>query len=112
MSSFRKSIIVTRTTGSYVDGVWTANDPTTLTIKASVQPLRLDEMQAMPEGRRSSHVVKIYSDTELYPAIQGTGQNADQFTWQSKTWEVIACDAYQMGIISHYKALAVEVTSN
>lgn len=113
MSSFRKVIPVTRTApGSYVDGTWVEGDPGTLLIKMSVQPLRLDEMDALPEGRRSSRAVKIYSDAELYPAEQAASQNADIITWLGKTWEIVGCDPYQMGVIPHYKSLAVEVKAN
>ena len=36
-----------------------------------MQPLKATEMDALPEGRRGSHAVKVYSDTELYMADQG-----------------------------------------
>ena len=114
MSSFRKPIIVKRTgQGDYdADGVWVEGIPAELSVRMSVQPLRMDEMDALPEGRRSSRAVKIYSDTELLPAEQTSGQNADQVRWQGKQWEIVGCDQYLMGVIPHYKALAVEVKVN
>jgi hypothetical protein len=114
VSSFRKPISVKRTEPGHYgdDGNWVDGAETTLTIYMSVQPLRVDEMDALPEGRRNSRAVKIYSDDELLPAEQTTGQNADFITWQGKQWEVIGCDPYQMGVISHYKSLAVEVKAN
>ena len=115
MSSFRKPITVTRAAvGHYDDnGDWVEESPaTTLAISMSVQPLRLDEMDALPEGRRSSRAVKMYSNDELFPPEQSTGLNADMITWQGRQWEVMACDPYQMGVISHYKSLAVEVKPN
>ena len=114
MSSFRKPITVTRTgQGDYnADGVWVEGIPAELSVRMSVQPLRMDEMDALPEGRRSSRAVKIYSDTQLLPAEQTSGQNADQVMWQGKQWEIVGCDPYLMGVIPHYKALAVEVKAN
>lgn len=114
MSSFRKPFPVKRTEpGDYDDGGnWVEGSETNLTLYMSIQPLRVDEMDALPEGRRNSRAVKIYSGDELYPAEQTAGQNADFVTWQGKQWEVIGCDPYQMGVISHYKSLAVEVKAN
>jgi len=114
MSSFRKLIPVTRTApGNYnIDGIWVEGASESLSIKMSVQPLRLDEMDALPEGRRSSRAVKIYAESELYAVEQTTRQNADIITWLGKSWEVVGCEAYQMGVIPHFKALAVEVKGN
>ena len=114
MSSFRKPITVTRTgQGDYNDeGVWVEGIPAELSVRMSVQPLRLEEMDALPEGRRSSKAVKIYAESQLLPADQGARQNADQVTWQGKQWEIVGCDPYLMGVIPHFKALAVEVKVN
>ncbi len=113
MSSFKKPITVTRTApGSYVNGYWQPGEPTVMTIRMSIQPLRVDEMDALPEGQRSSRAVKIYSEAELLPTDQATSQEADVITWLGKSWEVIGCAPYQMGVIPHYKAYAVEVKAN
>ena len=116
MSSFRKPIPVLRAgTGHYDDdlGTWVEDTPSqSISVMMSVQPLRLEEMDALPEGRRTSRAVKIYSGEELLPAEQDIEQNADIITWQGRQWEVLACDPYQMGVISHYKSLAVEVKPN
>lgn len=114
MSSFRKPFPVKRISPGHYDdaGDWVPGTETNLTLMMSIQPLRVDEMDALPEGRRNSRAVKIYSGDELLLAEQTTGQNADLVTWQGKQWEVMGCDPYQMGVISHYKSLAVEVKPN
>ena len=114
MSSLRKPMPVLRTApGHYgTDGYWVEGQQSTLSIRLSVQPLKVEEMAALPEGRRSSKAVKIYSDAELIPADQETSQNADIVVWLGKNWEVVGCDANQMGVIPHYKSLAVEVKAN
>lgn len=114
MSSFRKPITVLRTSpGAYgADGNWVEGTQTTLTLAMSVQPLSVEEMDALPEGRRNSKSVKIYSGDELLPADQTSGQNADIVVWIGKNYEVVGCNPYQMGVIPHYKSYAVEVTTN
>lgn len=112
MSSFRKTTPIKRTTPGHYDddtGLWVEGQEDTLSIQMSVQPLRVDEMDALPEGRRSSRAVKIYANVELLPADQDTGQNADVITWFGKAWEVVSCMPYQSGVLPHWKAVAVEV---
>lgn len=114
MSSFRKPYtVVRRSPGSYVDGYWVEGSETNITIKASVQPLRMDEIEALPEGKRSSSAVKVYSDVKLNPAKQATGEtqgvSADILLYAGSNWEIVACAAYQSGVIPHYKAYGVEV---
>lgn len=113
MSSFRKQVPVIRKTGYWDDaGDWHDNSPQNLTISMSVQPLTTEEMDALPEGRRTNRSVKIYSNIELLAAIQGTAQNSDVIVWLGKNYEVVGCTPYQMGVISHYKSYAVEVAAN
>lgn len=115
MSSFRKKLKVFRVNGKPTlgaDGIFRDAPVVELHVMASVQPLKATEMQALPEGRRGARAVKVYSDTELYMAEQMTGQQADRFVWLGRMYEVIGCDAYQCEVISHYKSLAVEVTTH
>lgn len=108
---FRKTTYITRYgNGSYVDGVWTEGTTSSVKAKISVQPLRPIELQALPEGRRSGKVVKIYSDVKLISSNKNT--NADKFTWSNTQFEVISCEWYQSSVIPHFLAYAVEVVAN
>lgn len=114
MSSFRKPYTVKRyASGQYVNGIWQDGQVTNINIKASVQPLNLDEIEYLPEGRRSSKSFKIYTDTELFPALQEKeGQqatNPDVIVISGKDYEIIRVLPYQSGVINHYKCYAVEV---
>lgn len=115
MSGMRRPVVVKRQAAGFYDanGRWQEGTTSQLTMMASVQPLKVSEMQALPEGRRSSSAVKVYTDTLLLRAEEETAaapaQNPDIITWQSRTYEVVDCLIYQSGIIPHYKALAVEV---
>lgn len=110
MSSFRKPVILLRKQpGGFNNyGEWIEGEAEETSIKASIQPLSLKEMETLPEGQRSSNLVKVYTDTEVHPAVQG-GKSADIIIWRDKQWEVLSCAAYQMGVIPHYKAIAAEV---
>ena len=114
--SFRIQIEVKRsnTAGDYDDnGKWVAGEIKTFVINASVQPLSIKETESLPDGRRSENLVKLYTDTELYPELQATqsqqARKADKVIWNGKTWKVISCLPYQMNVISHYKATLKEV---
>lgn len=107
----RRNVVISRhAAGSYIKGVWTEGSTSAITIKATVQPLKPLEMQALPEGRRSSRAMKVYTETLLLSANED-GKNADTFSWLGATWEIISCEPYQNSIISHYRAYAVEVKS-
>lgn len=113
MSSFGKlHTVIRRSSGSHVDGYWVEGTETNITIKASVQPLKVSEIEALPEGKRSGSAVKIYSDVKLIPAKQATEEtqpvSADIILYAGSKWEIVACAAFQSGIIPHYKAYAVE----
>ena len=113
-SSFRRPLRITRA-GSLAlgeDGRFTQGAPTYLTIEASVQVLRPDEMQALPEGRRGARAVKVYSDVMLLMPDQKTGVQADRFSWQGRRFEVTASDWYRSDVISHYRAYATEVVDH
>lgn len=112
-SSFRRPIKIWRYAEKPVlgdDGRYTIADPTEMSIQASVQPLKATEMDALPEGRRGCRAVKVYSDTELLMVDQQSGQQPDQFEWLGRRYEVVGSDAFQSGVINHYRAYAVEVT--
>lgn len=110
---FRKPLKVKRVIGKpkLENGILISPQATVFQIKASVQPLKANEMQALPEGRRTARAVKVYSDTELLTAGQN-GQQADRLKWLDREYEVVASDAYQMDVISHYRAYAVEVNDH
>lgn len=99
------------------DGTWQPGERQEMTIMASVQPLNdKDYTQIQADGMHTSRSVKIYTSTELYPdrdssSIAGMGvdhQEADRIIWLGRRWKVVQCDAYQSGVISHYKAIALE----
>lgn len=84
---------------------------------ASVQPLNKDEkaqyVDREPQGGRQANLVKVYTNIELFPAKQLTAANdereGDVLIWRGRTWLCIGCDAFQSGVISHFRAVFQEI---
>jgi len=111
MSGFRQSITLKRRTGtgSFTKGIFTDSGTSDITIQGSIQPLKADEMELLPEGRRDSEAFRIYTDTKLFPANDDTKLNADRVVLGGKEYEVLACATWQNNVINHYKAVVVKL---
>lgn len=117
---FRRPVTIERTSLGTIDdnGRYQKGTTTTLTIQASVQPLSLREQSTIisPDGARNVAYVKIYTDTPLIPQSAASGQGeatkADVVRHLGRRFLVIQCDAYQSGVISHYRAYAKEVLAD
>lgn len=115
---FRKKVTVYRAgAGGYYndEGEWVEGGREEITIKASVQPLTLreyNEVEEMADGKRITRAVKLYTDTELLPADDATGEEGDMIEHRGKRYRIFRCDAYQSGVINHYKAYAMEVAND
>lgn len=82
---------VTRTSGSYVEGVWTPAAPSTFDIEGSLQPLNGRELLLLPEGERSKGSWKLYTEpeVELRVAEAGGAAEADTVAWEGRTLRVV-----------------------
>ena len=117
---FRRPVTIERTSLGTIDenGRYQKGTTTTLIIRASVQPLSLREQSTIisPDGARNVSYVKIYTDTPLSPQSAASGQGeatkADVVRHLGRRFLVIQCDAYQSGVISHYRAYAKEVLAD
>lgn len=117
---FRRPVTIERTSLGTIDdnGRYQKGTTTTLTIQASVQPLSIREQSTIvgPDGARNVSYVKIYTDTPLIPQSAASGQGeatkADVVRHLGLRFLVIQCDAYQSGVISHYRAYAKEVLAD
>lgn len=119
MSGFRHKQVISRKWGGYYDedGYWIDGALEELTITASIQPLNSSDKAVLADGGYQYHnAVKLYTDTPLRAYKQAIGDNTeaegDTFVWQDTTWQVVACYAHQMKVISHFKCICVEVSTN
>lgn len=96
--------------GTWASGVFTAGTQSALTITASVQPAKADELQNLsPAAQRSSAGIRIYSESELRTVNEATKTQADRVTWKGEDWEVQFVDHHALSNLAHYKAIATRM---
>ena len=99
---FRRPLVVHREAeGSWQDGVWGPGESIEINIRASVQPSRQEDMEMLPEGRRSTEALRLYTDAELR-TIDPDGQTQpDRVDIGGIMHEVTARAPWQNNIINH-----------
>ena len=113
MSSFRQALVVTRPpVGAYnaATGEWEEGSPSTVNITGSVQPANDKQRKNVPEGYEVESAIAIATDTELLPAkaetTPGTARKSDTIALFGETYDIVAIERWQNGVISHYWATA------
>lgn len=110
MSEFRKDVALKRVAqGSYNNkGLWVDGAETDMTIKASVQPATTEDLQSLPENRRTLGAYRLYSSFEFQTLVEGQ-KNPDVVTIKGQEYEIAQVDPWENGVINHYKAIAVRI---
>lgn len=113
IAKFGKDYTVTRqASGSYnAAGDFVAGVNSTITVKASCQPVQGRERELLPEGSRQKQVWKLYTTTELKTNRGPTPTRGDIFTINGEKFEVIDCQDFTThnspsNQITYYKAIA------
>ena len=105
---FRSAQTVMRQTGGgYVRGEWVDGTQAVVTIYGSVQPVSGQELLVLPEGRRTSEVVKVYTDSELNTSE--IGQDPDRMMWRGHLYEIAMKAPHQSNVINHFKYYATKI---
>lgn len=109
--SFRKPKAVLReSAGAYTNGNWTPGARSATTTMTSAQPVVMgQDLQALPEGRHLSDVVKFYTTDRLQVTADGEGVQPDIVVHEGYGYELTSIFANQSGVISHYKYIGVKV---
>lgn len=108
---FRKHFtIIRKQAGTYVNGVFVDGVETQQTIMATVQPLKNEDMVELPQGRRISDIIKIYT-SEVLNTTEDNGANKqpDKIFWKDSWFEITSTGTFQMGIIPHYRYWAIRI---
>lgn len=108
-SAFRRPLVANRKPmGTYVNGVWTEEAGLDFTILASVQPATPEDLQSLPENRRTFTAYRIYTDVIMLSALEGV-RNPDTVTINGEQYEISQVAMWQNGVINHYRCLAVRI---
>lgn len=87
-------------------GDWIAGTTGTSTFQGSVQPATGTDLNALPTGRETKGMVKVYSDIPLAIAKEGSGEAGAIVYWKDQKWEIVAEGKNQNELIPHYKYMA------
>lgn len=111
MSSFRKLKQVLReAAGTYTGGIWVAGARTVVTAYASGQPVTMgQDLQALPEGRHMSDVIKFYTSSELNITADGEGSQPDIIVHNGYGYELVSAFSNQSDVINHFKYIGVKI---
>lgn len=82
--------VTRRAAGSVTNGIYTPGGTTTLSVKASVQPVQPEEVQRLPEGTRINDAKAVYSAFPLKAASEAGGTPGDLITIEGAPYEVVA----------------------
>lgn len=99
-------IVMRKTAGSYINGLWVEGTRSTFEIQASVQPLTGKEMEMLPEGRRNSQAVKIYTRTMLNTVNDA---NPDILLAFGSQFEIQTVEPWQSNVINHFKCIGIKL---
>lgn len=97
--------------GTYVKGIYQEGQKVVRKIQANVQPMKMEEIMLLPEAERGKEALRIYSASELRAPREGTtdAYDSDQFEWEGDTYRIMKVQRYKMGVLDHYKAIAVRL---
>lgn len=104
-------VVIRQGKGSYVDRRWVEGVSEPVTIKnVNIQPMTDAQKLILPEAVRTKEWLKIYSPSEIRQFKEGAdGHDSDKFEYEGVMYEVIKARHYGMGVLNHYKALAVSL---
>lgn len=78
-------------------------------IAASVQNLSGLEKETLPEGRRQSYVLKLYTKERLVESDDQAAQRADIVQVESEEFEVFQVEKHRGLGLDHYKTLVARL---
>jgi len=106
----RRKINVTRfDAGAWVDGVWQEGSPTVTEKRFSVHPTSPDDMDLLPEGRRSRRAYTLVGDAGERLRTAHNGKNADRVEIDGEEYEAAAVQVWDNKIIPHSRNVVIRV---
>jgi hypothetical protein len=96
-------------TGSYVAGRWVDGSYVDTTIDVCPQPMSTDDLMLLPEGMRTKGAVKLYTLSLVKSADEASAVKTppDEITYDGLVYQVQQTWKWRVGILDHYKVIAV-----
>jgi len=112
MSSFREQLTGYRAAaGSWDGGFYDPGDSVEFSFYASIQPLTPDEMQALPEGRRTLQAYNLFTDYLLQTG-EAEDQMPDCVVIDGEHYEVISVARWRTTRLAHYEVIVARPVSD
>lgn len=92
---------------TYIAGVATIGAETSIPAIASIQPVVGRELEALPEGRRTTGVMKAYIAVTVETVDEITLTEADEMVWNGRRFELHAVEPW-VGNLTHWKSYLFE----
>lgn len=111
--SFAETITVTRATSADTTAMGrpVAGTTTTVSVLASVQRMKPEDTQQLPEAYRTSQSYRIYSEMPLFTLNEATGFAADRITIDGERYFILFRE-YWRYVMPHWKCIAVRDERN
>ncbi len=104
-----EDVVVDRTVaGAYVDGNYVEGASSSFTVTASVQPMSQREQLILPEGVRERKSIILFTTVELKVVDEETGTSADVVNYLGEKYEVFQTPNYRMGVLDHFRIVALK----
>lgn len=88
---FAQPFYVYRSTGSFIDGVWTESTPKRIQMYGVIVVANARELRMVPEGDRIQGAMDFYSLSPLYVTRTGQSQGtSDKILWRGDYYKLLS----------------------
>lgn len=91
------------TTGSYVNGLWSGETTTTVTVQGSVQPITGRDVDVQEGGRKDVGQVWLITDAALSVSVEGSAARGDVLIWQGRRYEIVRREDWSSQVLNHVR---------
>lgn len=105
---FAQNFTVYRSTGSFVDGVWTENTPSAIKMLGVVTVSSSKELDQVPEGDRVKGAMTFHTVCPIYATRVGTSQGtSDKILWRGEYYKL--ANVYPEVDYGYWKGIGVRI---
>lgn len=86
---FVQDFIILRSSGAFVDGVWTESAPQRIKVQGVVNVMNAKELNMLPEGDRISGGMNFHTTEEVFVTRTGQEQGtSDKIIWRGEQYKI------------------------